>query len=300
MKYYIAKSLLRLIAALPFPVLFALSTFFSFFLYRVLSYRKKLVISNISHAFPEKSPEEVNAIAKKFYRNFCDMIVETIKLFHADYDDIKDRFPVNLDCYHEVYRSGRSAFMASSHLFNWEWGNWMLANQTQFQILGIYTRIKSNWLERMMLEMREKYGTKMVPTGEVRKYAERYKDVQTLEVYVTDQNPSNLGKSYWTMFMNRPVPFHTGLERAARKVNAPIIFERAVRVGRGRYKNESFIAFENPKDTEPGEITRAIVKYLEESIRNQPENYVWTHNRWKHTAKAATYFKHNQSPQSDV
>ena len=32
-----------------------------------------------------------------------------------------------------------------------------------------------------------------------------------------------------------------------------------------------------------GDITRRFFNLLEESIRNRPEFYLWTHNRWKRT-----------------
>ena len=47
--------------------------------YYLIGYRKKVVINNLKNAFPEKSADEIKLTAKKFYRNFCDIIVETIK-----------------------------------------------------------------------------------------------------------------------------------------------------------------------------------------------------------------------------
>ncbi|TVR79678.1 MAG: hypothetical protein EA412_06105 [Chitinophagaceae bacterium] len=289
MLYYIFKFIFKVIGLIPMRILYVFSDLLYLLLYRVMSYRKKIVRSNLVHAFPEKSIAEIKKIERGFYHNFCDMIFETLKAVGSDFSAIKNRFVTDLEAYMEVQKTGKSAFMGSSHFFNWEWGNWVLANQTKFQVLGIYMPIKSDWLERLMLEMRQRYGTRMIPVGSVREVASQYADVQTLEVYVTDQNPSGPDKGYWIDFMNRPVPFHAGLERVARKLNYPVIFERAVKVKRGHYTTHSVIAFENPADTEEGEITRAIVKFTEESIRQQPENYVWTHNRWKYTKHFKKY-----------
>ena len=45
--------------------------------------------------------------------------------------------------------------------------------------------------------------------------------------------------------------------------------------------------YDNAKATNDGEITTAYVRYLENEIRQQPDNWVWSHRRWKHIRKAS-------------
>jgi Kdo2-lipid IVA lauroyltransferase/acyltransferase len=37
-----------------------------------------------------------------------------------------------------------------------------------------------------------------------------------------------------------------------------------------------------PNDFAEGEITRRLVQFVEECIRKNPSNYLWSHRRWKH------------------
>ena len=53
--YYIIYPLLYLISLLPFFILYGISDFFAFLLYRVVKYRKEVVLSNLTIAFPEKT-----------------------------------------------------------------------------------------------------------------------------------------------------------------------------------------------------------------------------------------------------
>src|SRR4051812_39232190 len=78
--YYILYSVLYVFSLLPFRVLYIISDGLYFFLYYVVKYRKEVVSSNLLIAFPEKTEKERKQIAKQFYKNFGDQIVETIKL----------------------------------------------------------------------------------------------------------------------------------------------------------------------------------------------------------------------------
>jgi KDO2-lipid IV(A) lauroyltransferase len=59
-----------------------------------------------------------------------------------------------------------------------------------------------------------------------------------------------------------------------------------IRVKRGHYKSVSKLAFADGSKTKEGEITKAYVQFLEESIKRQPENWLWSHNRWKHARQS--------------
>ena len=70
MMYKLVHALLYLLSLLPLRVLYLLSDFFYFIIYRVAGYRKKVVLANLDIAFPEKPADEKKEIAKRFYKNF--------------------------------------------------------------------------------------------------------------------------------------------------------------------------------------------------------------------------------------
>ena len=75
-------------ARLPWCVLYAISTFVYFVLCHGIGYRRKVVMKNLRESFPEKSEQEIKKIAREFYRNFADMIVETVKLLHVSDEEM--------------------------------------------------------------------------------------------------------------------------------------------------------------------------------------------------------------------
>jgi len=55
------------------------------------------------------------------------------------------------------------------------------------------------------------------------------------------------------------------------------------RVRRGYYETDVVLITENAKDMPENEISRRFFELLEESVRREPQYYLWTHNRWKRT-----------------
>ena len=79
------------ISVLPFPVLYAISDALYVLFYYVIGYRKKVIFQNISKSFPERSEKERIEICKKFYRHFCDLIVESLKTFTISQKEVLKR-----------------------------------------------------------------------------------------------------------------------------------------------------------------------------------------------------------------
>ena len=97
-----------------------------------------------------------------------------------------------------------------------------------------------------------------------------------------DQKPSDPKRVSWNQFLNRKTAFFKGPEFVARRYNNIVYFGEIVKIKRGYYSIKIKLAYDNPKYTQEGEITEAYVRHLEDSIKRQPENWVWSHRRWKH------------------
>ncbi|MDL2243796.1 hypothetical protein LJB84_03045 [Bacteroidales bacterium OttesenSCG-928-J19] len=77
--FYTTYGMLYLISLLPMPVLYGIAAFFSFLAYRIVNYRKVVVVTNISRSFPEKKYREVDRVVKAFYSNFFANFAEIVK-----------------------------------------------------------------------------------------------------------------------------------------------------------------------------------------------------------------------------
>ena len=131
--YYIVYALLYLISLLPLKILYLLSDFFYLIVYYILGYRKKVVMNNLTISFPTKTEEEKITIAKKFYRNFTDTVIETIKLLSASDKFIKAHLIGNFSIFEEIRRKGKKCQAHLGHNFNWELANLSVALATPYQ-----------------------------------------------------------------------------------------------------------------------------------------------------------------------
>ncbi|MGN6438131.1 MAG: lysophospholipid acyltransferase family protein [Agriterribacter sp.] len=279
--YYIVLGLLYLFSFLPLWIIYRVSDFFYFILCFVLGYRRKVLMKNISIAFPEKSEAEKKKIIRKFYRNFTDTFLEAIKLLSMSEKSLRKRVQFDPTIYNELYRTGKSCQVHLGHNFNWEWVNVRVTKELPYPFLVVYMPIGSKLIDRLFKHFREKTGGIMLPATDMRNAMMPYRHQQYLLGLVADQNPGQPGKAYWIKFFDRWTPFVKGPEKNARFNNIPVVFARFSKPKRGYYVVESKLATLNPAEMKEGELTLAYVRYLEEVIRKQPEIYLWSHNRWK-------------------
>ena len=95
MKKFATKLLLYIltvISRLSWKNLYRLSDFFRFLIFDIIHYRRVVIMENLHNSFPDKSEESIQNIAKKYYRNFTDIIFETIKLRSISKTDLLRRF----------------------------------------------------------------------------------------------------------------------------------------------------------------------------------------------------------------
>src|ERR1700744_3531830 len=100
--YYLLLIILYPLALLPLRILYVLSDVLYGLLYYVTGYRKNLVLDNLRHAFPEKNEAELNRITKRFYHNFCDQWIETLKMLTISETELNRRVKGNWEVFKQL------------------------------------------------------------------------------------------------------------------------------------------------------------------------------------------------------
>jgi len=281
--YYIVYGLFYLLSLLPMRLLYIISDGVYGVVYYVIGYRKKVVMKNLEIAFPEKSNAERVKIAKAFYHNLLDSFIETIKLVTASKRFLEKRVTANWEILDGLYKTGKSCQLHLGHTFNWEWGHHVLGSHTKYQALVVYMPLSNAVLEKLMYNLRVRYGNKFIAASNMSKSMETFKDTQYILGLVADQSPGNLNNAYWTNFFGRPTGFVSGPEKGARAGNLPVLFTSIVKPKRGYYRGFIEVACEDPGALKEGELTLRYARYMEKVIRANPEMWLWSHRRWKHS-----------------
>lgn len=281
---------------LPFFVLYGISDFAYFIIYKIVGYRKKVVFENLRNSFPEKTELEVKQIAKDFYKHIADLFIEFLKGYSITKDEINDRVKlINIEVIKNYTDKNQSVIIVTGHISNWEWLLHPL-NLSGIPMDIVYQKLSSSLFNKLTLFIRSRFTiTPLIEKqNTLRKTVDR-KDITRALVLGSDQSPQNWKTAYWTTFLNQDSGFFTGTERIARKFDYPVIFSEMRRIKRGFYEIE-FTEIAKPTEFQnlpTGEITERFVRILDESIHRYPSDYLWSHRRWKHKRTEGDIVKSN-------
>lgn len=271
------------ISLLPLKILYAFSDFCAFFLYRVVKYRRAVVRENIAKSFKNRNAFERTKIEKQFYKNFCDNFIETVKLLSISEKSLQSHITADYSELEKILANNQNCHIYLGHQFNWEWANAHVASAFKKTTIAVaYKPIRSKPFNNLMLTIRTRFGSKMVSSKKMKKEMEAYINNQHVLILVADQNPSQPIKSFWTSFLSQPTPFISGSELYSASGKTPTLFAKIIREKRGHYRLVLTRIFDFSEDYTIGKITTIFTKNLEGAITLNPENYLWSHKRWKH------------------
>lgn len=278
----VAIVLLRALAHLPLGLLYSVSTVLHVVLRDVIGYRKRVIIQNLQRAFPDRSTAEVKAIARSYYQYLADLIVESIYLHAMTAEELRAHVVFeNPELLYALEADGKRGMIMMGHSGNWEWAGLATAERFSFTLLPIYRKIKNDAMDDFMRKLRSRFSSHPVHDKEAFDAAVKHPLPHTFAV-LADQTPSGK-KGWWLKFLNQETPFYRGGEVLAERFGYEVVFAHVLRAGRGQYRIH-LERFHEPANNDRGAMTKAFASFLEEHIRQQPENWLWSHKRWKHQA----------------
>lgn len=285
--FCISYPLLWCVSRLPFSVLYFISDGVYQLIYHVIGYRKKVVRSNLKLVFPEKKDDKILQIEKKFYRHMCDMFLEMVKTMGISNQEMEKRFSyTNLELIHQLEKKGKRIILMAPHYASWEW---ILSLNAQISSQGyaIYLKINNKYFDKLVRDIRGKFGTTLLRTNESRKLIKQAVecDEQFILGIASDQSPMMSRARHWAKFMNVKVPIHIGGEELAKQHDLTPVFLKVKKLKRGYYQGTFKVLAENAKEIPDYQISEMFLAETEKLIREQPEYYFWTHKRWKHRNK---------------
>lgn len=264
-------------------------------------YRRKLVRKNLDMAFPEKSEAERREIERKFYHWFCDLAVEAIKVHSISREEIEERFVWhNVDEVEAKTLDAGKDFACCylSHYCNWEMAVGLPFSQKRMGMCQIYHPLRNDDMDEWLVHNRGQFGAENIKMKEtlrrlltLRKEAkEGCKQLPDGDVIrgwmlgsIADQLPKRENIHLRVNFLNQSTGVFSGSEKLARKFGMTVWYSRITMPSRGHYECH-FYPMEIPaEELEADEFayTRLYFTLLEQQIKERPELWLWTHDRWK-------------------
>lgn len=281
------RLLIRIFSLLPLSVLYMISDIILYpLVYYIARYRLKVVRKNLRNSFPDKSHNELKNIEKKFYHHFADLIVEVVYGYRVGDEEMRERVVFeNVDLVEDLASKTHGVIAYLGHMGNWEWLvdlNKRFVNPAMVEY-NVYRQLKNPASDKMMLELRSKRGGECIEKKQLLRklVALRRSEHPFVVGMLSDQKPSKRSSYVWTQFLNQETAFLDGSEVLAHKFGFSAVYAHIWSPKRGYYRIRFEQITDDPELMQPEEMTKRYAELLEQNIYAQPEQWLWTHNRWK-------------------
>ncbi|MFT6845213.1 MAG: KDO2-lipid IV(A) lauroyltransferase [Flavobacteriales bacterium] len=286
------------LSILPMWMLYAVSNFIFYILYFIVGYRKKVVGDNLKRSFPAKSGKELETLRRKFYRHFCDIIVESLKTFTIS-EKLANKKMVhhNTDLFQQLHDKQKNIAIVGGHYNNWELYATTIDQQLKHKAIALFTPLSNAYFNGKMKTTRSKFGLQMLSILDIKKELDLTGDNYSAIIFGADQSPKNPNRAYWLTFLGQDTGVQFGCEKLASDYNMAVVYGGISKTKRGHYEVNYELICEDASQTAYGFVTEQHTKLLERDIIASPAYWLWTHRRWKRE-KPANHI--NQKPKKEA
>jgi KDO2-lipid IV(A) lauroyltransferase len=274
----------QLTRPLPRRALLAVGRGIGAFVWRVVRFRRKVVLDNLSAAFgAERSARWIAATAGAFYRNLGMMLVEFLAAGHRDRADLRTNVALEGHEYVEaLLAAGRGAILMSGHLGNFELMLPRAAVQG-YPVHGIVKPQSNRLIDAFYNGIRAREGVGLIRTGGA---MQRSLEVLAGGGFVGLLGDQDAGaKGQFVEFLGRPASVNRGPALMAVKAQCPIVMAFVTR----RPDGSHLLRVEPPLEVDPAWTEEEGVRIMTErhtallaaAVRRDPDQYYWIHRRWK-------------------
>jgi len=250
--------------------------------------RRRILRENLAAAFPEKSPAEIESIARECVDNFGSVLVDFLETPRLSREDLLRRVTLEGEQHFEEARQrGKGVFLLSAHFGSWEMGA-LRAGLIGEPISPVVRPLDNPLLEAELARRRTRFGNRIIAkTDAAREILRAIRQNQTVAILI-DQNVI-IEEAIFVPFFGRSAATTPSLALLQLKTGATVVPVFTWPVGGGRYR----LRFEEPIFAEELErlstdrterVRAATARYMaatEAVIRQQPAAWFWMHNRWR-------------------
>jgi Kdo2-lipid IVA lauroyltransferase/acyltransferase len=292
--FYLGLPFILLVSKLPQKVLYGISSYFVFpVLFYVLKYRRYVVTRNLKNAYPDKSTAELYEIEKGFYKYLSDLFLETVKSFTISKDQLLKRISYsNLELLDEYFAKNKNIIMTLGHIGNYEWIAKAMSITFKHEYLVPYRKMTNQHFDAFFRKSRMAFGADFFPTHDTFPNIKKKRDKAFLLTLANDQS-AQPHKAYWVKFLNQNTSFFVGTEKVAQQFELPVVFAHVSVPKRGYYHVVFELISDQPNTETEGYIMNKHAEMLEKDILASPQNWLWSHKRWKHAMPEGIPFGFN-------
>jgi len=285
--FYLMRAALHLLSLLPDFILYRLGMLGGLLGFRLDKRHVEIAMTNLAIAFPERSEDERRRILRASYINLGKSGAEYVRLAGFFRQRLRERVSYDgYDYWQQIMRDhpGRGLIVLTAHFGNFEllqcahamYGHRIsLVHHTQSFAAG----------DALMTWVRERCGVQILRKHSAARAVLKALRNGDMVGIPFDQNAKR-SEAVWVPFFGEPAATTSGLARMVSLTGAAVIPAFIVRQADGRHHRIEIhqeIPLQRTDDTEADvlENTRRFVKAVEDQVRRYPEQFLWTHRRYR-------------------
>ena len=271
-----------LLRRLPMRAVLAAGTLLGRAFHAVDRSHRRLALSNLAAAFPVRSPQERQAIAREMFAHFGRLLAVLLKFSTMTPQEMLAR--VEFEGHERVlaaHAQGRGALLFTGHFGFWEIN--ALVHALTLHPIAVMARPLDNPLLHDLLErVRRRTGNAVIyRRGALRRVLRTLAGNQAVALLIDQHIHTD---AVYVDFFNRPAATTAALAAIALRTGAPVIPVFALPLPGGRFRMVYEHAVDAPDADDPDAIrdfTQRCTDVLEMYVRRYPQLWLWMHRRWR-------------------
>ena len=241
---------------------------------------KKVIIDNIKKFKPEIKEDEINHIIEKMWGNYGRILAEYVYISKFRKRSLDNYIKIEgLENLKKIKNSGKPTVFISGHFNNFELMA-MVIEREGVELSAVYRPLNNKFLNILMEYLRKNYICKnQIKKGlkGVREALKYFKSGKSLAIMI-DQRVS---EGILSNFFNQNALTTTIPAQLVKKFNIPVVPVYIERINNLNFKIHINEPINFSKETSIEDITFKLNKILEKMILKRPDQWIWSHNRWK-------------------
>jgi KDO2-lipid IV(A) lauroyltransferase len=148
---------------------------------------------------------------------------------------------------------------------------------------AVYRKVNNSFWNDQIKKIRSNYGNEPIEANDVIKHIFRNpNDGNSIYLFVSDPSPHINMVDYGVKFLNQNTPAFIGYDKLATRMDFHFVYCDMKKVKRGFYQVNYYRIFPDGEKFKEFEVVDKFHALLEETIRKNPDNYLWSHRKWKY------------------
>ena len=283
---WFAIGLLRLVTLLPLSILQSMGSSLGIFIYRIVPSRRRAARINIKQAYPDFTDKEINALNKKAFRSLGVSVFETGIAWFSKSDKLQKICQIegkeHLD---QAMAKNKGVLLLTGHFTTLEMGGHLIGTYVD-KYNAVFKKAHNPLFNALMVHYRSKMGDELIETKNVRGIIRGLKKGHATW-FGPDQDFADQDVVF-TPFLGGIASTLTATAKIAKMTGATVVPFYPARLENGKgYKLIVLPALKNFPSDDIEADSAMVNRVIESMVYDCPEQYLWSHKRFKTQADGA-------------